>query len=277
MRNAESAARMGMTGVYAIVHLASGKRYVGSASKSFRLRLAVHMSELRKFKHHSSTLQRAWSKYGDDAFEFRIVELSPPAWVVDVEQVFIDFYHSCERDFGYNMAPTAGSCRGIKRSPESVEKTAASNRGRKHSPETIEKIAAANRGKKMSPEAIAKTTAAIRGKKKSPEVIEKTASFNRGRKQSPEAIAKQAATTRGRKQSPEAIARRMAGKLMAKAAKVRAAAESLGLSIDDYNKLREAGRRERLRQDGRIYYSLHGRRPSSRRPSSNQQFLAFSD
>ena len=62
------------TGIYAIVHKASGKRYVGQAARTFALRRRSHAHQLRNGKHHSRYLQRAYNKYGADAFKWVVLE-----------------------------------------------------------------------------------------------------------------------------------------------------------------------------------------------------------
>ena len=52
------------TGVYAIVHLGSGKKDVGSAAKCFARRWRKHLQDLKNGTHHSRLLQRAFDKYG---------------------------------------------------------------------------------------------------------------------------------------------------------------------------------------------------------------------
>jgi group I intron endonuclease len=107
---------MKLAGVYAIVHVKSRKCYVGSVGRSFELRWKEHLRVLRKGKHHSILLQRAWSKHGEDAFEFRVEEATLPEHAVACEQVFIDFRKSADPKHGFNVAPAAGSQLGIKRS-----------------------------------------------------------------------------------------------------------------------------------------------------------------
>lgn len=118
------------TGVYEIVHVASNRRYVGSASKSFSYRWDIHRRSLRNGKHHSFLLQRDWDKYGEDAFEFRISEFTLPAHAVAVEQTFIDWRKSANPDFGYNISPTASSPLGVKRTPQQI--AAMSDRAKKY-------------------------------------------------------------------------------------------------------------------------------------------------
>lgn len=61
------------SGIYTITHTASGKAYVGSA-RSIQRRWKRHITDLNCERHHSVKLQRAWAKYGADAFQFLIVE-----------------------------------------------------------------------------------------------------------------------------------------------------------------------------------------------------------
>ncbi len=59
--------------IYIIRNSVNGKFYLGS-TKSFHKRRLRHFNELRKNKHHSIHLQRAWNKYGGQSFEFIIIE-----------------------------------------------------------------------------------------------------------------------------------------------------------------------------------------------------------
>ena len=59
--------------IYFITNTESGKRYVGS-TMNYSSRISKHKSLLRKNKHHSFLLQRAWNKYGEENFIFKIIE-----------------------------------------------------------------------------------------------------------------------------------------------------------------------------------------------------------
>jgi group I intron endonuclease len=59
--------------IYAITHLASGRRYVGSTIAKPD-RWSSHRSTLRRNCHHCSYLQNAWNKYGESAFLFSILQ-----------------------------------------------------------------------------------------------------------------------------------------------------------------------------------------------------------
>lgn len=59
--------------IYKIINKVNGKYYLGS-SLFFRERLTKHKSELRKGDHHNYLLQRDWNKFGEDSFEFLVIE-----------------------------------------------------------------------------------------------------------------------------------------------------------------------------------------------------------
>lgn len=59
--------------IYIIRNSINGKFYIGS-SKNCHVRKLKHFNELRKNKHHSIHLQRAFNKYSEDNFEFIIIE-----------------------------------------------------------------------------------------------------------------------------------------------------------------------------------------------------------
>lgn len=180
--------QMRRTGVYCILNTVNGKRYVGSASTSFRKRLCEHCRALLREEHHSRSLQSAWNKYGQDAFEFRVAEVTIPEYAVAVEQVFIDYWRTTNRKHGYNMSPTAGSTLGVKHSVESRSNMSAAHKnrsaetrrnmsiaqmGKVPSEATRAKMGAANRGKVFSADHRAKIRAALKGRVVSQETREK--------------------------------------------------------------------------------------------------------
>jgi group I intron endonuclease len=60
------------SGIYQILHVPSGKLYLGSAA-DIHQRWRVHRGLLRKGSHHSRILQRGWDKYGAQQFVFSIL------------------------------------------------------------------------------------------------------------------------------------------------------------------------------------------------------------
>ena len=89
-------------GVYEILNLINGKRYIGSTTMSFSKRLDHHRSMLRGGKHKNTYLQNAWNKYGEDNFLFRILKVVDKALTLEVEQSYLDECVNC-----YNINPIA--------------------------------------------------------------------------------------------------------------------------------------------------------------------------
>ena len=93
-------------GVYKITNIITQKVYVGSTTKSFSERWSNHLKLLRKGVHSNQYLQRSFSKYGEDSFEFTILEIcSKKSFILEREQYWIDHYNSAQR--GYNLDPVA--------------------------------------------------------------------------------------------------------------------------------------------------------------------------
>ena len=149
----------GISGIYRIRCIVTGKQYIGSAS-NVGSRWSNHKHYLSRGKHASVHLQRAWDKHGADAFVLDVIEVVEDGDdLTEREQYWLDK----ERPFGergYNIATIAGRTTGVKRTPEQVEKMASRFRGKKLSAEHRAKIGAAGRGRKHKPETIAKLRAA---------------------------------------------------------------------------------------------------------------------
>lgn len=110
-------------GVYAIVNLVNGKLYIGSTSHSFAKRFRNHRHDLARGAHHCVPLQRAWIKYGETAFSFVPLEVLSPDLVLLREQALMDGLMP-----EYNLAPTAGSSRGVRHSEKSRQNMSAAQR-----------------------------------------------------------------------------------------------------------------------------------------------------
>jgi len=231
----------GKGGIYEIVNLFNGVRYVGSAV-SFNKRWSQHRTDLRRGTHHSKYLQRSWNKYGPDQFLFRAIEIieSPNRQkLIDREQYH---FNQMAKD-RFNVAPIAGSRLGV---PQSEAARAAMSRFHSQhwkDPENLARRAAAisagytaeSRARKSadatargdgarlkSPEAEAKRKtyhARLRGKLPAhlhtSEMRERMAEGRRRRRASHFVISPQCreaarAANTGRKHTPEEIAKRSA-------------------------------------------------------------------
>lgn len=237
-----------ISGIYKIENTINGKMYIGSAC-ILKRRISKHKTELKTHTHCNQKLQRAWDKYGDQAFIFSVIEfVQDKNYLIQREQYWIDTLDSVS--VGYNIASIAGSCLGIKKSLEVIEKTAAAHRGMKRgdatrlrikearakqppmsedgrkrisaalrlrqpiSDETRKKLSIANKGRIATPEAVEKNRLGHLGKKQSIESIAKSVAARAGFRHSEESKAKMSEWQIGRKMSPESVAKSVANRVL---------------------------------------------------------------
>ncbi len=168
------------TGIYLIRNVINNKVYIGSAINVTE-RWRIHCVLLNNNKHYNLHLQSSWNKYGEDAFEFKILFYCSKDKLIHYEQTFIDFYKfKIGWDNMYNLALTAGSQLGIKRSDEFKTKISQAFKGKKRSPESIKKISQARLGKKLSLETCMKISQAQKGKIISQETRVKMSNSHKG-------------------------------------------------------------------------------------------------
>lgn len=160
------------TGVYAIRNTINGKVYIGSTTKTFKTRWQEHRNQLRGNRHYNSYLQHAWNKYGEENFEFEIIQQCYVFNCTKCEQKWIDHYQACNREYGYNRRPKAENNLGIKFGPlteEHKKKIGQALKGKPnpavYSEEARNRMGEAMRGKKFSPEALAKRSVSRRANK----------------------------------------------------------------------------------------------------------------
>ena len=127
-------------GVYQILNLVNGQRYIGSAA-DFSKRWSAHRKLLRNTAHSNQKLQRAWSKYGEAAFVFKPLLLCAPKNLLMYEQQCLDGYKPT-----YNICKIAGSPLGLKHTAETKAKMSAAHTGRIFSAEHRANISAARKG-----------------------------------------------------------------------------------------------------------------------------------
>lgn len=151
------------TGVYCWYNKINGKRYVGSTALGFNKRRSYHLSFLRRNKSGHIYLQRAWNKYGEENFEWQILIRCPPERCIQWEQFYINKFKAADKNYGYNLSPTAGSTLGIKCSDEAKRKISEAQKGRTISEETKRKISEAQKGKTISDEHKRKISEARKG------------------------------------------------------------------------------------------------------------------
>lgn len=105
-------------GIYQWRCIPTGKIYIGS-TLNLRRRWNEHLKALRCKQHGNPHLQHAWDKYGENAFEFSILELVMFAeYLIEREQAWLDATRCYDPSMGFNICPTAGSSLGRTFPPE---------------------------------------------------------------------------------------------------------------------------------------------------------------
>jgi predicted GIY-YIG superfamily endonuclease len=126
--------------IYKITNIVDNKFYIGSAS-FYDKRIGTHINKLRNKTHFNKYLQNAWNKYGENSFEFSIIEqVNNKENLIKREQYYLDLYKSYIKEIGYNINKKAESRLGGKM-PESAKiKIGNFWRGKKHSLERIKNL-----------------------------------------------------------------------------------------------------------------------------------------
>ena len=94
-------AKQKICGVYKITNRVNGKIYVGS-SKNIYERWNQHKDKLRNNCHDNIHLQNAWNKYGEENFEFEIIEECASKIQFEREQYYLNTLNPFD-DNGYNI------------------------------------------------------------------------------------------------------------------------------------------------------------------------------
>lgn len=89
-------------GIYSITNQITGDKYIGQTKVSFEERWRRHLNDLSKNKHDNDYLQKAWNKYGEEAFEFKAIHICDELDILnDLEVYYIKKYDSYNN--GYNL------------------------------------------------------------------------------------------------------------------------------------------------------------------------------
>lgn len=185
-------------GVYQITNKLTGDFYIGSSS-NIQKRIWIHRSDLMKNKHTNRHLQRAWNKYGEDAFIFETILLCDVENKLYYEQVLLDNMKPV-----YNIAKNAAApmqgltaseetrrklsralmgnkrCLGLKPSEEARRHMSEAHKGNIISDEQKHKMSEVAKGRVNSEEARRKMSEAHTGKVNSEETRTKISKANKG-------------------------------------------------------------------------------------------------
>lgn len=152
-------------GIYKITNTVNNHIYIG-LSRNLKKRIYLHKWHLRNNVHENDHLQKAWNKYGEDAFLFEIIEECEEEKINERELYWINYYGGFTNPNLYNIRDGGDS---LKHSEETIEKIRISNLGNpcywkgKHLPqEVVDKISASNKGRKLTPEQAKKASAVLK-------------------------------------------------------------------------------------------------------------------
>lgn len=108
------------SGVYIITNKIDGKNYIGESIR-LAIRLVQHRSDLRGNRHQSTHLQRAFNKYGEENFEFGLLEWCEEKFLKSQENYWCNMLDAHNDKHGYNLdsCDPNGICR--KKSKETRE------------------------------------------------------------------------------------------------------------------------------------------------------------
>jgi group I intron endonuclease len=180
--------------IYAIVNQQTRDMYVGSAVAVNR-RWSAHRRDLVRQSHYNTRLQRAYDKYGKEAFDWEIVQfVGDKTQLITREQFWMDFFKPA-----YNNRPIANSPLGTKASVETRAKMSAAAKKRGFTDEHKQNISKAkksictiseeqkkrlsvlNTGKVYSAETRAKISVSSTGRYHTDEAKQKISATNKAR------------------------------------------------------------------------------------------------
>lgn len=107
-------------GIYKIINRITKDFYIGSSMDCYK-RMYQHQTLLRHNKHHAPHLQRAWNKYGQENFEYIVLEYVDTESVVELRTV--EQKYLIDLSPVYNVSKDAISSLSTKFSPRKKSHT----------------------------------------------------------------------------------------------------------------------------------------------------------
>lgn len=174
-------------GIYKIENIINHMLYIGQ-SVDIQKRWMMHRRELNNGTHGNRHLQRAWNKYGQDAFIFSILELCDEKDLNSLEIEYIAYYKANDEEYGYNLTIGGDGVRGWIPTDEWREKLKVVNAGennpmfgKKHTEETKNKIRQKKVGDKNSMYGKRGENSPSYGRKHTEAELEKMRNVNKGK------------------------------------------------------------------------------------------------
>jgi len=155
-------------GVYRIVCKNNGMFYIGSSRqvRGVEYRFLAHLSELRRGVHSNSLLQLDFFKYGEESFDFEVLENCEFDACREREQVYLHQFFSESPELLYNRSASAYGASYVQ-SKDQIDKRITTRRANSvtwHSDETAKKIGASQLGRTATDETKARMSAAHTGR-----------------------------------------------------------------------------------------------------------------
>ena len=180
-------------GIYYIMCLNTKKIYIGQTRESFYRRWIFHKWNLKNGIHNNKHLQNAYNKYGNESFEFGVLEKFPVSEkdivtkdILSKREMWWISYYNSHKD-GYNLTD-GGETQDGKNVPEASRKRVGEmNRkrmiGTKLSKETKDKMSLAHKGLVKSDEHRRHLSDSLTGKPKTEKHKQNCRIANQGSKQ----------------------------------------------------------------------------------------------
>lgn len=228
----------GVSGIYGVIHRDTGRAYVGH-SRDIRARKSKHLHRARRG--FSGKFYNAVRKYGEDAFDFEVLERCEASELLAREKFYIQFLDAVNN--GFNMAAEPERSRfGVKASAETNAKVSAALTGKKRKPFTAEHLAnmsAVGKSRMADPSLRESLSAKIKGRHfQTAESKAKISAASIGRVVSIETRARMSASLKGR-----LIPRHVTDAcILANSKPVIAIDSRTGVDVMEFSSAAEAGR-----------------------------------
>lgn len=160
-------------GIYKITNLVNNKVYIGQSVNINGARFYAHLYLLRNGIHYNSYLQHAWNKYGEDNFEFRVIEECAIENLDDRERYYILEHKSYLPEFGYNLTMGGQGAQGHVPTESTRKKMSESHMGLLGTPESKRKQSKALSGENNPMFGRCGALNPMYGKEKTAECLEK--------------------------------------------------------------------------------------------------------
>lgn len=125
--------------IYKAVNKTNGKVYVGQTKNSLAYRRDQHIRETRCKTHKNTYFHDAIQKYGEDNFEFSIIDTADTKEEADEkERYWIKYYNSTDKKCGYNLV--TGGFRGGQYTERAKANIGITTKEKWKDPKTAEKM-----------------------------------------------------------------------------------------------------------------------------------------